>query len=278
MKNLLRGSVAAFAMMAMGGVAQAQTHSILNPVNETVTTSTATTVSQRPNPAFGQGNNNQPPFTTNGCPNNPACVSTTTTTSVVETAFTITGSAPNDTEAATRTVSNSFTLTGSVNKDCSFYAGNNASGRTIDFGVIGVKTGNNENVNAAFEMAGALTANINTLTAGCNFNNEVVLTKRDGVDYSGMNLVGNPGGFDVTQFQSNIPYEVTATWQGVAFDAVTQGSPQSLTVTTGQATATKQQGAWRSAMNIAISAPAVTNRGLVAGTYQDTLTVRLSAL
>ena len=56
------------------------------------------------------------------------------------------------------------------------------------------------------------------------------------------------------------------------------GTPQSLTVAANGATGSKTQGAWRSAMNIAINAPAVTNRGLVAGTYEDTLTVKLSAL
>ena len=277
MKLLLSGSIAAIALVTCG-VAQAATHSIVNPVNEQVTSTTTTSVSQRPNPSYQAGNNSQPQFITQGCPNAQGCVTTTVNTTVVETAFTTSGSAPDNTEAATPTVTNAFTLTGNVTKDCSFYAGNNAAGRTIDFGVIGVKTGNNENVNAAFEMAGDLNATINTLTAGCNFNNTVSIVKRDGSDYSGMNLVGNPGGFDSTQFQTNIPYSVTATWTGVAQDYIGTGTPQSLTVAANGATGSKTQGAWRSAMNIAINAPAVTNRGLVAGTYEDTLTVKLSAL
>jgi hypothetical protein len=262
MKSILRGTAAVVVIASMGGVAQAQTHT-----NGKV---------QYANTIIGASGNADTPLNLGEVL--VIAANELAIANGIGTRLATTATSPNDTETATRSVSSTFTLTGSVNKDCSFYAGNNAAGRTIDFGVIGVKTGDNENVNAAFEMAGGLSANINTLTAGCNFNNEVVITKRDGSDYSGMNLVGNPGGFDVTQFQTNIPYEVTATWQGVALNDVTQGSPQSLTVTTGQATATKQQGAWRSAMNIAISAPAVTNRGLVAGTYQDTLTIRLSAL
>ncbi len=70
-----------------------------------------------------------------------------------------------------------FNLSGRVNKDCSFYSGNNAGARNIDFGVIGVRTGDNENVNNAFEMVGPAEADIDTLTAGCNFNNEVEITK-----------------------------------------------------------------------------------------------------
>jgi hypothetical protein len=273
MKTLLRGTVAITALISMSNVAQAQTHSILNPVNESVTSSV--TVSQRPNPAYNQGQNNQPEFTSNGCPANKACVDTTTT--VTETSFTISGSAPDNTEQATEVVTNAFTLTGTVTKDCSFYAGNNASARTIDFGVIGVRTGNNENVGSAFEMAGDLNATINTLTAGCNFNNEVKIAKGNQWG-DGMNLVGNPGGFDTTQFQTNIPYTVTAKWNGVAENALAQGSEQKLEVGLAEASDTKTQGAWRSAMNIAINAPAVSNRGLVAGTYTDTMTVTLSAL
>lgn len=261
MKIVLRASVALAALVSMSGAAHAQSHSsaqihYANPVvGATGTYDTPLSIGE----AFGIIGNEI--LLANG----------------IGTRYTATSTAPDNTEAPLQTVSNTFTLTGSVSKDCSFYAGNTNAGRTLNFGVIGVKTGNNENVGAAFEMAGPLSANIETLTAGCNFNNEVVISKGNQFG-DGMNLQGNPGGFDVTQFQSNIPYSVTATWSGVALDAVTQGTPQSLVVASNAASGTKQQGAWRSAMNIAINAPAITNRGLVAGTYQDTLTVRLSAL
>ncbi|GGD55421.1 hypothetical protein GRI62_03430 [Erythrobacter arachoides] len=286
MKFVMRAALATTAIVSMGGVAQAQTHSIVNPVNESVTipvttqTTTTTIVSQRPNPSFGQGNNNQSPFITNGCPNNPACVSTpvttttSTTTNEVQTSFTISGSAANDTEAATPTVANTFTLTGTVSRDCSFYAGNTNAARTIDFGTIGVRTGNNENVNAAFEMAGPATATVQTLTAGCNTNNSVEVSKND---IRGM-VNANPGGYDTDEFQANIPYAVTASWTGVGLNAVTTGTQQGFTVPTTGNAGSLQQGAWRSAMEIAFNAPAITDRGLVAGTYSGTTTVTLRAL
>src|SRR3546814_12748323 len=59
------------------------------------------------------------------------------------------------------------------------YAGNNSNARNIDFGVIGVRTGDNENVNSAFEMVGPAEANIDSLTAGCNTNNVVEINKND---------------------------------------------------------------------------------------------------
>lgn len=182
--------------------------------------------------------------------------------------------APNDSETATPTVNVVFTLKGTVNKDCSFYAGNNANARNIDFGVIGVRTGDNENVNSAFEMVGPATAEIETLTAGCNFNNEVVITKNNAAG-----LVNSAaGGYDTDEFQANIPYSVNASWTGVAMNAVTGGTGQSLNVSTTQLTATKQQGAWRSDMEIDIVAPAITNKGLVAGSYNGTTTLTLRAL
>ena len=95
----------------------------------------------------------------------------------VGTRYTAEADAPANSVTATPTVDVVFTLTGSVSRDCSFYAGNDAGARNIDFGVIGVRTGNNENVNDAFEMVGPAIAEIETLTAGCNFNNEVEISK-----------------------------------------------------------------------------------------------------
>jgi hypothetical protein len=192
----------------------------------------------------------------------------------IGTRYTAEANAPDDSETATPTVNVVFTLTGLVNKDCSFYSGNNSSARNIDFGVIGVRTGDNENVNSAFEMVGPAEAEIETLTAGCNFNNEVVISKND---IRGM--VNNAtGGFDTDEFQANIPYSVNASWTGVALNAQTSGSAQSLNVATNANAGTKQQGAWRSDMEIDIVAPRITNKGLVAGTYTGTTTLTLRAL
>ena len=182
--------------------------------------------------------------------------------------------APGDSETATPTVNVEFSLSGTVNRDCSFYAGNNSNARNIDFGVIGVRTGDNENVNSAFEMVGPAEANIDTLTAGCNTNNVVEINKDD---IRGLvNLA--PGGYDTDEFQANIPYEVTASWTGVALNAQTTGSAQTLNVPTTGNAGQKQQGAWRSRMDIDIVAPAVTNKGLVAGDYTGTTTLTLRAL
>lgn len=192
----------------------------------------------------------------------------------IGTRYTAAADAPADSEVATRTVTVEFTLTGLVNQDCSFYAGNNANATNIDFGVIGVRTGDNENVNNAFEMVGPAEANIETLTAGCNFNNRVSITK-DNV----LGLVNqNPGGYDTNEFQANIPYSVTANWTGVAQDAVATGTVQTLDVATNVASNELTQGAWRSDMQINITAPAITSNGLVAGAYTGTTTLVLQAL
>lgn len=191
----------------------------------------------------------------------------------IGTRYTALSLAPNNTEAAEQTVTTTFTLNGEVTKDCSFYAGNTPAARTINFGVIGVRTGNNENTSSAFEMAGPASANVNTLTAGCNFNNNVVITKNDA-----QGLVNNaPGGYDTDEFQANIPYEVTATWSGVAYNTVGTGGTSTLQVADNQQTNNLKQGAWRSPMNIAFYAAPVTNKGLVAGTYTGTTTLTLSA-
>ncbi|WP_254054294.1 hypothetical protein [Sphingorhabdus sp. EL138] len=182
--------------------------------------------------------------------------------------------APDDTETATPTVNVVFSLSGTVNKDCSFYSGNNAGARNIDFGTIGIRTGDNENVANAFEMVGPATANIDTLTAGCNFNNEVEITKSD---VNGL-VNAAAGGYDVDEFQANIPYSVRATWTGVALNAVTSGSGQSLDVSTTDVTGLRQQGAWRSRMDIDIVAPVINGKGLVAGSYEGTTTLTLRAL
>ena len=265
MKTFLRGTVAAVATLSMAGTAIAATHQTTNQRHYAVDLS------------YIGG-----PVLTDTNPDSATASFYDSLLPIGDalgfgTRYTASTTAPDDTENATPTVSNAFTLTGSVNKDCSFYAGNDASARNIDFGTIGVRTGDAENVNSAFEMAGPLNAQIQTLTAGCNFNNEVTIAK--GNQYGdGMNLVGNPGGFDSSQFQTNLPYTVNASWTGVPLNFIGTGSAQSLTVGLAQASNNVQQGAWRSQMTIDVSAPAITGRGLVAGTYQDTMTVTLSAL
>jgi hypothetical protein len=250
MKKILLGTAAAAALVAVASPAAAQTnqrhYASPGPIPYTIT-----------NPGFLG-----------------ALAGELGVAAEVGTRYTATADAPSDSETATPTVNVVFTLTGSVNKDCSFYSGNDSAARNINFGVIGVRTGNNENVNDAFEMVGPAEADVDTLTAGCNFNNEVEIVKNN---VNGM-VNAAAGGYDTNQFQANIPYSVNASWTGVALNAVTTGSPQSLNVATNVLSGVKQQGAWRSNMAIDFDAPAITNKGLVAGTYTGTTTLTLRAL
>ena len=254
MKKILTGAVAAIALVGIASPAAAQNHVGTAQLHYAGTAPIPYTIT---NPGIGG-----------------TILGEAGVAAQVGTRYTALAIAPNDTETALPTVTTTFTLTGRVNRDCSFYAGNNSSATNIDFGVIGVRTGNNENVNNAFEMVGPAFANIETLTAGCNFNNEVKIAKNDAAG-----LVNQTAsGYDTNQFQNNIPYTVSAAWTGVAFNAVTAGTPQSLTVGANSLDGTLQQGAWRSAMTIDFNAPAVTSKGLVAGNYTGTTTLTLKAL
>ncbi|WP_114951038.1 hypothetical protein [Sphingosinicella terrae] len=256
MKKILRGTVAAIAMVAFAGTAAAQTnqrhYAATVPVFGGVTLT---------NPSGFLGGLAQAAF--EGA-----------ILFGVGTRYTATADAPSDSETATPTVSVAFNLSGSVNRDCSFYAGNSASARNINFGVIGVRTGNNENVSDAFEMVGPAEAEIESLTAGCNFNNTVSLAKTNG--NAGM-VNANPGGYDSDEFQANIPYQVAASWTGIGLNQVGPGQGQALNVATTQGSNTISQGAWRSDFELEIEAP-VAAKALVAGNYTDTLTLTLQAL
>lgn len=263
MKNILCGTAAAIALVAMAAPAAAQT-------SERHYAGTEFGGFEFENPSTAP--NFIGPF--GPFPSNQDIADFGVEVLNIGTRYSAVADAPADSETATPVVDVVFSLSGSVNKDCSFYSGNNANARNIDFGVIGVRTGDNENVNNAFEMVGDATAEIETLTAGCNFNNEVEIVKDDAAGL--VNTTAS--GYDTDQFQNNIPYSVNAAWTGVAFGAVTPGSAQSLNVSTTDLSGLLQQGAWRSDMQIDIVAPAVTSKGLVAGDYEGTTTLTLRAL
>ncbi|SEH13570.1 hypothetical protein SAMN05428974_0829 [Sphingopyxis sp. YR583] len=169
----------------------------------------------------------------------------------------------------------SFTLKGAVSKDCSFYAGNNASATTLNFGTIGIQAGNNVNVSDAFEMTGPAAAVVTSATAGCNFHNNVKIEKSSA---SGMVNTNPTLSYDSNQFQANIPYRVDAAWTGVLGGAgAVAGTPQSLSVSETQLTNTIGQGAWRSGMILTFLAP-VAAKALVAGQYEGTTRLTLTAL
>lgn len=255
MKKILCGTVAALAIVAMASPAAAQQRTNERHYALTVGPVILTDTNPNPGAAFfydlGLAAQNE-----------------------YGTRYTAKASAGDDSETATPTVTVKFVMTGTVNRDCSFYSGNDAGNvRNIDLGVIGVKTGNNESVGNAFEMTDDVDVNIETLTAGCNFNNRVEIAKNDI-----RGLVNNaPGAFDTNEFRADIPYTVKARWQGVGQGAPAAGGPQSLTVGDSAQSDFKLQGAWRSKMNIDIHAAARTDKGLVAGTYEGTTTLTLTA-
>lgn len=257
MKNILRGAVAAVALVGIATSASAQTnqrHYAANILGANVTLTNPTGFGG----AIAQG------LAELGIANG------------IGTRYTAKTTAFGDSSSAdtVERIDIAFQLTGKVNKDCSFYAGNNSSARNIDFGTIGIRTGNNENVSAAFTMVGNATANIETLTAGCNTNNVVEINKDD---IRGL-VNQTPGGYDTDEFQANIPYRVEARWTGVAQNAQVAGTAQTLAVATTANAGQLAQGAWRSDLQLDIVAPAVTGKGLVAGTYTGKTTLTLRAL
>lgn len=257
MKTMLRSAVAAIAIVGFAGTAAAQTNQLhyaaTTPIGGNLTLT---------NPS-GLGGAIAAGLFELGIANG------------IGTRYIALAGAAGNTETATPTVNVAFTLTGSVTKDCSFYAGNNAAARNIDFGQIGVRTGNNENVTDAFEMVAPANAAIQSLTAGCNFNNTVRLVKTNGVN----GMVNNAaGGYDSNQFQANLPYSVAAAWTGTTNQSGPQaGTPQSLAVAANAANNQISQGAWRSQFDLSVNVP-TPNLGLVAGTYSDTLTLTLQAI
>ncbi|BBB07513.1 hypothetical protein [Sphingopyxis sp. EG6] len=259
MKKILSGAVAAIALIATPAMAQTNERHYAGTANVNV-------------PFFGNVN-------LSGGITNPGPLLGLALDAVVEnsqtfgTRYTVQADAPNTT-GTVENISLQFNLTGTVPKDCSFYSGNGYTSnvRNISFGEIGIRAGNNENVNQAFDMVGPAVADIDTLTAGCNFNNTVKLVKSD---VRGL-VNAAPGGYDTDEFQDHIPYQVVATWTGVGTGGPAVGTGQTLDVSTTELSDQLAQGAWRSGMHIKITAP-VAAKGLVAGTYSGHTTLTLTA-
>ncbi|GAA0660634.1 hypothetical protein FHT00_002807 [Sphingomonas insulae] len=178
-----------------------------------------------------------------------------------------------NTDGNQTTVSNSFTMTGNVTKDCSFYGGTDTA-HDINLGTIGVRTGNNDNVSQAFNQRDGMTVNVNSATAGCNYNNTVSIAKDNGA--VGL-LNKDAGSYDPAQFTDRIPYSISASWTGADLGTkVTKA--QKLDVAQTQGSNNQQGGAWRSSFNMDVTLPAQTNKALVAGTYTDKITVTLATI
>src|SRR3546814_9044898 len=123
MKTILRVALVSTALVSMAGAAQAQTnqrhYASSASINGNVTSYEATSPSDNSaEPVLAAGNALAIPLGTR---------------------YTAIADAPADSETATPTVNVVFSLSGTVNRDCSFYAGNNSNARNIDFGVIGVR-------------------------------------------------------------------------------------------------------------------------------------------
>lgn len=186
--------------------------------------------------------------------------------------------APNDDTTDTPTVTRTFLLQGEVAKNCSYFIGtsNTPGQQTIDLGAIGIHNGDNQANNTLFTQVDTVGSDIQSSQAGCNTDNTITLTKKNGT--SGL-VNPSPGDYDNTQFTANIPYSVQVGITGVAQG---QGShaptSQLFTVSTSQSTGNMTVGAWRSLIGLHVVIPAQPSLGLLAGTYSDTMTVTLAAL
>lgn len=244
MKTLLRTSLAAGALVASTGAAQAQSWSTeySNPVANIPLVGPALAEL-----AYAGG---------------------------IGTVYRQRGSASGNTGNISNNVSASFTLRGNVDKDCSFYTGT-TNAREINLGTIGIRGGAGENVADAFNMVDDARAQIRSGTAGCNFKNTLTISKEN----LGLGMVNTgAAGFDSDEFQANLPYVINAEFFGTTnITAGAAGGPQRPQVGLNQPSATWTGGAWRStfAMDITIPAP---DKGLVAGTYSDKITVTLATI
>ena len=188
-----------------------------------------------------------------------------------------TSSGDNDFEDAGKSISAKFTLKGSVTKTCAIQgvdsdqpAGLNG---TINVGTIGIRAGDELAVGDQFTMTGPIQIQIKSAAAGCNYNSTVSLTKDHAV---GM-VNSTPGSYDSNQFQANIPYAATASFTGVAPGAgAIAGTAQSVTVNSAGTSASGNFGAWRSPLQLDVTAPTVTGKGLVGGEYQGVVTLTIS--
>jgi len=187
--------------------------------------------------------------------------------------FTIAGGVSGNLGTAKTTETNTFSLTGNVTPDCSFYVG--AANKNINLGTIGIQTNSNVGLNAAFDMAGPASVDIDTSVAGCNTKNTVTISKSNPAGL----VSDNTSNFDTNQFTNVLPYDLKASWTGVALGANAAGTTQNLQLLANDANAQKSvaQGAWKSAVAIDIDVP-VPSKSLLAGNYTGSVTIELKVL
>lgn len=142
MKNLLRASLAAAALMASVGTAQAQ-----NGLTTSVT--------------------NIPTFLQFGLG-----------TSVLQTSFSV-GDTQTASPTVTKTFALTGTVNKDCSY---YIGNGDLASRNINLGTIGIRTNAGETVSNAFDMVAPAGAVVASGTAGCNFNNTVTITKANGTD------------------------------------------------------------------------------------------------
>lgn len=258
MKNILKTAAATAALIGFVGNAQAQTHS---------SSSTVYSAPALP-PSFGQTGTIQiGPITIPVFGFIPGQTSEQQFANNVGSRYRQDSTAPDNEDGATTTAGGTFTLTGKVLPDCSFYNGNGAgaSNHTIDLGTIGVRTMDSNNVSQAFNQVSAATAHVDTATAGCNTANTVTITKTNDAL-----LNSAPGSYDSAQFTASIPYSINASWNNAGNKTLALGA------TSGNVHQNSLSGgAWRSSFAMDVNIP-VQQKGLVAGTYSDKITVTVA--
>ncbi|GLR48690.1 hypothetical protein [Sphingomonas astaxanthinifaciens] len=189
------------------------------------------------------------------------------------------GSSPdNFFEDADDNLTAKFTLRGEVTKTCAIQGVDEGSvglSGTIDLGTIGISAGDDQAVGTLFMMTGPGTVQINSAAAGCNYTNQLSLSKDDI-----RGLVNNSGiSYDSNQFQANIPYNAEASFTGVSSSAgAVAGTPQSVVVGYNANAASGNFGAWRSPLSIQVGVQQVTGKALIGGTYQGVLTLNLAII
>lgn len=169
-----------------------------------------------------------------------------------------------------------FSITGNVLASCVLGNGDGDLD-DVNFGNIGVYGDASTGVENAFEMTGASNGNSSTNAAGCNFQNRLTLTKTNGTQGL-VNTAAATSGYDSNVFQANIPYSLGANYvAGSPGQTTVSGSLGKFTVDVNESTDSRDNNAWRSGLGIRIDIPAAA-KALVAGTYSDTVTVRIQTI
>lgn len=161
-----------------------------------------------------------------------------------------------------------FSLKGNVTPDCAYYFG--SANTTVDFGVIGINTSDN-NPDAAFEMVGGdRTLDINSNLAGCNTRNTVTFSKTD-------LSTTNGAGFDPAQFTNVIPVKLVAKYKAGVVGGTSTVTEQAVTLANaGNQAAANTHGAWKSSLDMRLTL-ANPNKGLLAGDYTGSVGVTIVA-